>query len=478
MKRRLLAFLMTALWVPQVVLAGFSPGLRRLNSRLLSGAGVRLTLGARLAHLEDVSALTLEALQQLLPQAQLDLAFTGAGQEEAAQGALALDGRPLLDYQARQGPDGSAVVINGQGFAAPAGQEPLEGLLTGGLAWPPLPGARAGQALSGALPGLFEGLAEGKNLSQRRVIKNVGTAARQTRWQLTQEEWTAHWPAFLQALVEGALSPGPAAGRLQGWLQQAAFEGPADLRLYTSREGAPLGWQFTGSLSAPGCSARRVTLLTGWQGEAGLYISLKAPALEGRDSLTLQLSLREKARKDGRALEGDAAWSWRTGPVRDAGKARLALSSKDTPQGEVLSGTFTLDQPAVSGRPRRVLRLAPDLSWQGDALTGTVAVTRREGTRETLNLTVDISLASAFLIPPPLAQDVLAAHSAGETHAQAQARLTQALVEPWRQLLMTLPQDTRLALIHDMGRTARTQGDPVPPLPPTPSESVNEEDTP
>lgn len=464
MTRRLLAALLAALCAAQGAKAAWLPGLNALPP---PGEALALTLTARVDQAQDLSEKTMEALASLLPRTQLQLTTYAAGGEEHMAARLTVDESPLMTFSLHQGPDDALAAVNGRAYAAPAGTDPLAGLPgETPFTLPPVPGANWARAFSGDLPDLWAKLdAYAQAEARSRTLKAAGTARRQVRYRPTQEAWAAAWPGIAQALTDALLAPGPANALSRAWLNSLRFDGPVDLRLFTARDETPLGWQFTGMVLASGYTPRKVTLLLSHAPDKGLHLSLRAKAPEGPDDLSLRLTLLEAREKDRGTLKGDAAFQWRVDKQRDAGSARVHLTARDTQEGEAVGGVLSLDMPQRGSRPRRVTRLEPKLLLSEGALTGTVGLTQKEAGRDALSMTLNVHLRAQPHVEagiPPDAVRLKALDAAGLSR-EADALQT-ALLQPLTALLLTLPEGQRLALIHDMGRTARTRGASVSPI--------------
>ena len=467
MKRKLLAPLLLALCITHGASAAFFQGHQQLQQAYDAGFALNLHMGVQLHQAQDLSSVSLEALNGLQPPAGLTLTMHQLGAEEVLQARLTLGTATVLDMLQTQGGEQPLVQISGRAYTAPRGQDPLAPLLDADAPLAlQLPGDAWAQALSGNLPAAFDPLkAHAQPVREGRTIKHVGTAARQVRYQLEGERWAALWPGFSKAWLDALLQPGPAHTAAQGALSGLRFEGRVDLRQYLNREGQPLGWQFIGTVLGQDDSPMKVTLLTGYAEGKGLFISLRGQQKGGADSLSAQVAVRQRAEKTRRTLEGDAVWSWREGKRQDSGKARLQLTARDTAEGETLKGAFTLDLPKLDSWPRRVTRLQPDLLYAQQGLSGTVALSMKEAGQDALEMTLSVSMAALMAPAPTLSQPAVNPHALSEQAlAQEKATLEQALLAPLKALMLSLPQAQRLALMHDMGRTARTQGDPVAPL--------------
>jgi hypothetical protein len=275
----------------------------------------------------------------------------------------------------------------------------------------------------------------------------------------------ALWPQAA-ALLNGAISP---------WLGQSAaqamasfqFEDKGTLKRFVGNDGVDMGWQFTGKLSFDEDDARRVTLYGGFKADTGLYISLKLPAVKGRNDLTFNLSAKRSDQNGRRGLQADYVFTGRKGEDRLSAKGVIRLESADSPEGEQIIGSIRLDSLLAPGQTqRRRLTLKPELLIKDDQLSGTLAVTQEQGTMTTLSLDLTALLKTGELSRPLAeagAKD-LQSMTPGALQVERDSFL-QALLQPLKDFLLSLPDRQRAQLLHDMGRTQRTQGESVPPLP-------------
>ena len=453
-----------------VALADFSPAFDRMQAAYEQGQAMALDIRATLDSWSALSPDSLAAVQETLNSAALQLQIhKSAGQSTSAL-ALSLDDTYL--YQINESTDADhrlmELLPQGARYISDPAQAPL-GLLTGtqsAIPWENLLKVGFRPVFEDALQNIYALIEFYQKSSPVSIsIKNVGTASTRLEYALTREEWTALWPQIEKLLCD-ALEP---------WLGQIPsqaiaalrFEDDGVLKRFTDDAGTDLGWQFTGKLSFGKEDTRRITLFGGFRQDKGLYISLKAPALKGRNDLAFSLSARQNTGESKRSLQADYVFTTRLDDIRQSAKGLIKLESADVPDGEQLSGIIRLDSTQTPGQTkRRRFTVKPELLFSDGRFSGTLTLTRELGNTADLALGLRLLLRPAEAVLPPAVEGAkdLGALTPGELR-QEQDRFLQLLLDPLKGFLLQLPQRQRMQLLHDMGRVLRTRGDSVPPLP-------------
>lgn len=453
-------------------LADFSPGLGQMESSYDQGQAMVLDVSAALKSWNALSADSLLAVQDALKTAVLQLRAQQKDEQGAGSVSLTLDNRALFQVNESWDVGQRLMELLPQGlrYRSDPAQAPLDVLLDtqGGIPWENLLKAAPWQTLQDALPQIYALLEPfQKTVRVSTSIRNVGTARTKIEYALTQDEWTTLWPQ-VAALLSGAMSPwlGQSAAQAMASLQ---FEDKGTLKRFVGSDGVDMGWQFTGKLSFDQDDARRVTLYGGFKADTGLYISLKLPAVKGRNDLTFSLSAKQSDHDGRRGLQADYVFTSRKGEDKLSAKGAIKLESADGPEGEQINGSIRLDSLlAPSQTQRRRLTLKPDLLIKDGRLSGILVVTQEQGSMTTLALDLTALLKTGELSKPLVeagAKDIQSM-TPGALQEERDSFL-QALLQPLKDSLLRLPDRQRAQLLHDMGRTQRTQGESVlpPPLP-------------
>ncbi len=462
-------------------------GLRRLAA-MLAAALMLLTGAARAAApgglagiyqargLAGEASLTLDAWPDLTPETlsamQAWLAFLRlsfyAGE---GQSGLALnDGsRQVFKAQSRHAGEASSLTLMAPGGLAPTeyvgtkDAPPLETLFGVGV----IPDFRG---LAVALPRLGEALAAGlvpyeKPQATKTSLKGVGRAESRLNYALSVEEASAWWQQSLPQVR--AIWAEAAAGLPKGWreagegaIESLAFTGKLTARRLLDGDGKDLGFQVTAPIEAMG-QGYKLDVTCGFRAETGLYLSLKLPAVKGRDRLESAITL-AFADKDGRPrLKGDYSLSQTLG-----GDKRTISGKVDIARGaEHLSGEITAQVRHTGDAPlKRDHLLAPEFSLKGNELTGSLRWVEAEGKNTLRDLTLTLRLGPGgedAAMTPQARVDLRGADDLARGHAARQA--AEALIPYLREKLLTLPQATRLLVLHDWGRERRALGEAQTP---------------
>ena len=466
---RLLASLLICS-LTSVALAGFSPALDRMQAAYDQGQAMALDIRATLDNWSALSPDSLAAMQEALNSAALRLQTHKAAGQSASNMTLTHDSAAL--YQINESVDADhrlmELLPQGARYASGPAQTPLD-LLTGAgpaIPWENLLKAGFRTAFLDSLQQIYALLEPfQKSAPHSTSIKNVGIASTRLEYALTREEWTALWPR-IEKLLNDALEP---------WLGQIPTQATAALRFeddgvlkrFTMDGGMDLGWQFSGKLSFGQDDTRRVTLFGGFRQDKGLYVSLKAPAVKGRNDLAFSLSVKQNAEESKRSLQADYVFTSRRDGIRLSAKGLINLESADVPDGERISGSIRLDSTQTPGQTmRRRFTVKPELLFSDGRLFGTLTLARELGNAADLALELHLLLKPAEAVFSPAEEGAkdLGALTPDELRKE-QDRFLQLLLDPLKGFLLKLPQRQRMQLLHDMGRVLRTRGDSVPPLP-------------
>ncbi len=450
--------------------AGFSPGLEQLEAAYNRGQAMALDIRASLESWNALSADSLAAVQDALKQASLLVRSQESDGRGIGNVSLTLNAQPLYRVQESRDPGQRLLALLPQGmrYLSGPGQAPLDILLDtqAGVHWENLLQESTWQALHDVLPQVYALLEPfGKTVGISTSIKNVGTSRSRIEYALTREEWTALWPQMV-SVISDALAPHLGLSFTRA-MMSLRFDTEGTLKRFVDDDGMDMGWQFTGRLSLDDEDTRRVTLFGGYKADKGLYLSLKLPAVRGRNGLTLNISAKLNTAEGKRGLLADYALAGRSDDRTISAKGQIRLESANSPDGERISGSIRLDSLTVPGQTqRRRLTVKPALLFKDGRVSGALTITREQGNATQLALGLDVLLQAGEPIPPfsgAGAKDLR--ELTPDALEDEQDRFLRALLEPLRELLLQLPQRQRAQLLHDMGRVERTQGESVPPLP-------------
>ncbi|MGI6695613.1 MAG: hypothetical protein ACOX6O_05165 [Christensenellales bacterium] len=330
--------------------------------------------------------------------------------------------------------------------------------------FPPLPDFGP---LTASLPRWGEALLEGlrpyeKADEVKTRIKTVGRADSRLVYALGAEEANAWWqqtlPRLLPLWAEGAAGL-PKAWRDEGalLLSSLRFTGKLTIRQLLDKEGAALGFQAISTLEVLG-QTRKLDVIAAYQEGTGLHLSLKLPAVRGRDRLEALISLAFAKKEAVTPIKGELSFIQSTGgdKLSLTGQADLSLTPEGA--GERLGGMITLKLNRTGDTAqKREHQLQPDLLIGESGLAGSLKWVESEGKKLLRDVSLRLELMKAQEMPvtsvPQVRVDLRQADQTALAHARRQAG--QALL-PWiREKLLALPLETRRLVLHDWGRVRR-----------------------
>ena len=130
-----------------------------------------------------------------------------------------------------------------------------------------------------------------------------------------------------------------------------------------------MGWQMASTVLLPSGVSRKLSFSGGYADNKGLYLSIKAPAVRGKDDLNLSLS----AAFNDRDVNADFSLVSRLGEERYSLKGSARLQLADTDSGERVYGGLWAEEKRGSESALR-LTLEPDLVFAGGGARGKVRV--------------------------------------------------------------------------------------------------------
>lgn len=463
MRRARLAALIMALLLPVTEASAFEPrGCRELSAAYEQGESLSLTLSAGLREWKELSAGSLPALADWLNDASLRMDFSQSGY------ALRLDrlGREIFSLIQGENAGKRLLTLAGLGFASQTEDDPFTLLLSGegpGFGWLlDLPDASMLRDLPEEAVELLAPYA--REVKRSAAVKNVGASPRRLEYKLEPEEWNMLWPVMKKALVS-ALRALPL--NALDTLDSPRFEKPVTVKRLFDQQGEPMGWQLAAAVVLPSGVSRKLSFACGYAENKGLSLSIKAPAARGKDDLSLSLS----AAFDEQDLSANLSYISRLGDARYSLKGSAKLKLAETEGGERFYGRLWAEERRGSENALR-LTLEPDLVYDRGSVTGSVRVLSERGGKTRLDTALSAAMEKGDTIAPEAPPRI---YDLSTELPQARTALSQTLLPLVRSVLMDFPEPARLLLLHDMGRTARTEGEPVPAEEQTPEFLVTED---
>ena len=318
------------------------------------------------------------------------------------------------------------------------------------------PMARAALEVLDKLPDLLAPYEQ--TVKENISIKNVGGAAFKVTYEMTEEEWKAVWPELV-TLCENALQNESVGGAFReqalATVEKVRFEKKGTFKRFTDKSGRDMGWQLTGTIAWDGGDARKMTLFGGYRENAGLYLSLKLPALRGSNDISLVLS---GAFQDDKLLF-DGKYSRTQDKKTDTAQAQISLNLADGVRGHI-----SLSARNADGR-KSALDLSPKLGQEQDVLRGPVGVKWSQGLKK-LDLALSVALShGAAPAQRNFARTVDLAQLDLEGFAGERERLNGAFSGMMISMVELVPFEARSIFSHDIGRNERTEGASMPVLP-------------
>ena len=297
-------------------------------------------------------------------------------------------------------------------------------------------------------------------------IKNVGRATHKLTYELTGEQWQRLWPDLI-ALCEDAMRSENVGEKYQAqtlsFLRKVRFDEAVTFKRFTDKEKRDMGWQLTGKLSLGDEDARKITLFGGYRENSGVYLSLKLPAVRGSNNLQLVLSGSYK--DDDLLLDG--AFSRTQNKKTISAYLQVSVNTADGANGRVI-----LSARDDEGK-KSALTLSPKLTQEENLLHGPMSLKWTQGSK-TLDMMLSVALSPAAKPKTPhFARTVDLDQLDAVGLAQEKEILNRALSGMMLSIVNRVPLEAQSVLIHDIGRSERTQGASVPVLPFDEAKDIN-----
>ena len=457
--RRILAFLCAAaLWMPAAVRAEFSPLYEKMRSE-----GAEMEISVSLEASASLSGQSLAHVNEWLSGLKLRVTAGDIARAEAEWNGSALlsaavkreNGYTLTSFAS----SGSAYLTDPGGpdaLALLAGQENPTPDITA------LPDVYF--AVAPKLYAALEAHVTPKTVKEPTSIKNASAAASYVNYLFKNGELNEAWEdvmnAALPALREAlAQQPG-----VYAWAEEKltglTFSGECRFKRFLDKEGKELGLQFTGQ-AARGEDKWKVTLFGGYTKGKGGYVSLTLAGVGAKDTLKTSLGVKLTEQKGVRTLAAEGAYSETKGGQTVSYDLNANLKNAVKDAGEHWTGKITLT--ATEKKEKTVWTLTPDLTGEGEALTGTVKIQEKKGSKVTLKATATVGLRPYRdeEIAPALSAKDLRGLSQAQAQAAVLAEMT-PLAESITEWITALPEADRTLLLHELRTDAWMNGPTVP----------------
>lgn len=432
--------------------AAFSPGMDEFNSAYQKGETLSLGIKAQLKSWKALSKDSLPAVSELLQDAKMHLDFSKQSE------SLRLEhlGKTIFSLQQFEHQDRSALYfpLSGLGFESASGAGPADLLLGDGEAVNLLLSAFQIDMHSLAdLPQTAALLMDpyGEMQQRRTDIKLVGTSKNLVQYKLTADQWQMLWPYVMENL--NSLLPAELP-QVRDELELLRFEKPVTVKRYLDDAGAAMGWGVSANVLFSQGDERKLSLTLGHRAEEAFSLNLKAPAVRGENNLQLDLSYALETK----GLNAQLRYENRLEGQNYLLKGEAAFKNDLTESTEHLRGTLWLEEKQGSERASR-LTLKPDLHLSGGRAEGTLQALHEKGGKPELDVNFSLSFAKGSSIEMVQPDKIYFLDTELEL---AKAAISGAMLPLLRDILFLVPLPQRKLLLHDMGRTLRTQGELLP----------------
>ncbi|NLA53796.1 MAG: hypothetical protein GX858_05515 [Clostridiales bacterium] len=434
--------------------AAFSPAMDEFNSAYQKGESLSLDVKAQLKSWKALSKDSLPAVSELLQDANMHLDFSKQSEN------LRLDhlGKTIFSLQQfkNQEKSGLYLPLSGLGFESVSGADPVD-LLPGK--------SEAVNLLLSALQIDLHSFADlpqtavllmapyGEMQQRRTDIKLVGTSKNLMQYKLTADQWQILWPYVLEKL--NSLLPAELP-QVRDALELLRFEKPVTVKRYLDDAGAAMGWGVNANVLFSQGDERKLSLTLGHRAEEAFSLTLKAPAARGKNNLQLDLSYAIETKGPNALLR----YETRLGSQNYLLKGEAAFKNDLTESTEHLRGTLWMEEKQGSEKASR-LTLKPDLHLSGGRAEGTLQALHERGGKPELDVNFSLALFKGGLIEMVRPDKIYFLDTEPEL---AKAAISGVMLPLLRDILFLVPLPQRKLLLHDMGRTLRTQGELLPAI--------------
>ncbi|MBR4359777.1 MAG: hypothetical protein IKP32_04090 [Clostridia bacterium] len=445
--------------------AEFSPGWDALSA----ADAVTLEMDGHMDALDGLADSSLDAVNSFLSRMHAEMTLNEGDGGYHLQ--VCVDGQPAFAVSSGTGPEGviTAFFPSGGVYRTEKDAPDALALLTGVESADIRP-LRLAEAYRQAAPALFAALAEyaeARPMKEKTSIKYAVSPPMYELYTFKDGALNEAWPhvaaqliAALPSVLENRAED---QARAEELLRSLTFSGDCRVRRYLDADGQDMGLQFNGRAGPEG-DMRKASLVLGFTPNTGGSLELSLPAVTGKNNLKITLAGRVTEKNGERTLTLSASRVRKTRDSHESASLDMTLKNAMQDGREHWSGkgTLTLD----AGTKKMVWTWTPTLIYADDALSGDVAIQRKEGGKITLRGTVRVRLAKADPVAVP--------HAEGDKvdlRGKDPERARAAVMAEWpvlaglaARLMATLPPDLRTRLTHDLRTDSWMTGPSVAPL--------------
>jgi len=373
-------------WAP--ALAEFSPRYTQMNA----GNGLTLTIRMKADALSPLSKDALKTVNEWLDGLALTVAM---GKNSSAD--VSLLGESVLRADVQRNEDYTLTTFSPDGgsyLTANGAADALTLLCGRDVEWfdpSGFPGAYVKLA-----PQLYDKLASHvapKKSKEGTSIKNASKAVSNETYTFTGDEMNEFWPRVLDTLLpamEEALAGQPGLyAKAEELLENIVFSGSCKFKRFLDKAGDDMGLQFTGN-AALDDDKRKVTLFYGFTPEKGGYLSFSAPAVKGRNNIKVTCSVQMTGKKNANTLVIEGKYTRTLDGKTVSGTVNTNLKNTLSEDEEKWTGKATVTH--TENKVKSTWTLTPTLTFDGDGLSGSVAVQKKDGNKTTVKAALDVKM--------------------------------------------------------------------------------------
>lgn len=442
-------------------MAEFSPRYVQMSA----GNGITMTMRMQAETLSPLSRDTLEMINEWLDGLALTVSV---GKDRRAD--ISLMGESVLRADVQRKDDYTLTTFSPDGgsyLTAADAPDALTLLCGRDFEWPD-PSAFPGAYLKLA-PNLYDKLASHvapKKSREGTSIKNASKAASNETYTFSGDEMNEFWPRVLDTLLPAmeqtlAGQPGLCANA-EELLENLEFSGECKFKRFFDKAGDDMGLQFTGN-AALDEDKRKVTLFYGFTPEKGGYLSFSAPAVKGKNNIKVTCSVQMTSKKNVNSLAIEGTYTRTLDNKTVSGSLNVNLKNTLSEEEEKWTGKITVTR--TEDKVKSTWTLTPSLIFNEEGLSGSIAVQKKEGSKNTVKAALDVKV-------EPQEVSALPAAASAKDLRQMTAEQAMGVVQPeidpliaaLTELIEPLPPKDRINLFYDLRTDAWINGPVTPAL--------------
>ena len=296
-----------------------------------------------------------------------------------------------------------------------SGQKEISALRLQAAEWPDehsLPHEALRRLFTEALPALYESClpAEEAEIPEPEFknarVRNLPASTQRTTLTVTPAQLAAADDVLgvFRACGSQLCAYLPGAAETTSWLDGLEAASDLTLKRLENADGDAVAWQLTGQVSSNGKDRRKLTLYGGVSG-MNVYVSIKLPARSGKNRFELIIDLKDRNGKKESTLEGSITCKRVLDGISYTITDTVKLKN-DLTGGEHLTGS--IQRSLTEDSIKTVWTVKPDLTGDGNALSGSLTVTKKHAQTQVWQAIADIALKPGISTETETADDPVA----------------------------------------------------------------------